>query len=332
MEMNRKIGAAIFTSLLILYFPSGFSTLAVLSVAPSTVTASIGDTFSVNITVSNVEDLGGWEFKLYYLSSTLNGTNLTEGPFLKQGGSTYFNVVNFTDNYNSTHGIAWVACALLGAGPGVYGSGTLAVITFRAKQLGTSGLTLTDTYLSDSEPIAHSTSNGIVHVLPHDIALTNLILCKTVVGQGLTVKVNVSILNQGNFTETFNVTVYANTDSVGMETITLASGRSKTVTFIWNTAGFAKSVYTIHGVGDILAKETDTEDNEIINGTVTVSIPGDVDGNHEVDIFDVTAICICYDSKLGYTDYRSNCDTDDSGVIDIFDVTTACITYGQKYP
>jgi len=45
----------------------------------------------------------------------------------------------------------------------------------------------------------------------YDIATTNMTPLKTVVGQGYSVKINVTVTNQGEFTETFNVTAYTRT-------------------------------------------------------------------------------------------------------------------------
>jgi hypothetical protein len=314
--MNKKISAEIFTFLLILYFPLSINTLTVLYVNPSTIITSVSDTFSVNITISGVNDLGGWEFKLYYLSSNLNGTDLVQGPFLKQGGSTYFEIIDFTDNYNSTHGIAWVTCALLGAGPGVDGNGTLAVITFKAQQLGTSGLSLTDTLLSDSQPIPHVALNGIVHVLPHDVAITDLTLSKTVVGQGLTVKMDVNISDQGNFTETFNVTVYANLTSFATQTITLTSGNSTTITFTWNTTGFAKGNYTISAYAWPVPGETHTADNNYTySQKIIVTLAGDFDGDGFVYVDDLNIFGWAWYTRLGDPNYNPLCDFDNDGLI-----------------
>jgi hypothetical protein len=181
------------------------------------------------------------------------------------------------------------------------------------------------------------TSYGIdiVTWIPPDIAVMNVTLSKTIIGQGFTLYVNVTVQNQGTYTETFDVTAYANTTEIGTQTVTLTSGNSTTITFTWNTTGFAKGNYTISAYAWPLRDETDVSDNNCTNGWTVVTIPGDVDGNFEVDIYDVTAICVCYDSKIGPPRdpiYYPNCDLDGNGVIDIFDVTTACITYGQKYP
>ncbi len=260
-NMGKKVYMTILTLLLIPALQTSTKAMATLYVDPLTTVTSIGDTFSVNITISDVIDLAGWEFKLYYLPSNLNGTNLEEGPLLKEGGSTFFAVINFTDNYNSTHGLAWVTCALLSHSPGVNGGGTLAVVTFEAKQRGISVLSLADTLLSDSEPIPHTALNGTVYVLSHDVGTTNVTPSKSIVGQGLTAKIDVSVLNEGDFTETFNLTVYANTTAIQTKTLTLTSGNSTTLTFTWNTTGFAKGNCTISAYASLVPGETDTANN-----------------------------------------------------------------------
>jgi hypothetical protein len=331
-RMDKKLYVITLILLLIPALPISTKAIITLYVDPPTTVTSIGDTFSVNITISDVTDLGGWEFKLYYSSSNLNGTDLIEGPFLKQGGDTYFSIINFTDNYNSTHGIAWVTCALLGADLGVNGNGTLAVVTFKAKQLGTSNLSLTDTWLSDSEPISHVSLSGIVHVLPHDVAITGLTHSKTIVGQGLTVKLNVDVSNQGNFTETFNVTVYANTTFISTQTITLTNGSYTTVTFTWNTTGFAKGNYTTSANAALVLGEIDTDDNTYTDGCICVTVIGDVNGDGWVEMMDYWVVGQAFGSSLGDPNWNPEADVYEDGVIEMMDYWVVSQHYGEHYP
>jgi parallel beta-helix repeat protein len=156
--------------------------------------------------------------------------------------------------------------------------------------------------------------------LPDEIAVIDSVCSKTVVGEGCDVIVNVTVRNQGGSTKTFDVFTYADAIVIGKQTvIDLAPSAQVTVTFTWSTSGCAKGIYTV-SVSDQLIS------------LVTVTIPGDVDGTFEVDIYDITAICVCYNSEIGSPLYYPNCDIDGNGVIDIYDVTTACITYGQTYP
>ncbi len=145
---------------------------ATVRVVPQSLTVpNVGLTFSVNITVESVENLYGYEFKLYYPNDVLNGTSITEGPFLKSGGvPTLFLVANLTDNYNATNGIADVACLRTASNaPGVNGSGTLATITFKSKSTdGPRILHLDEVKLSDPVPasIPFTAADGEVTVVP----------------------------------------------------------------------------------------------------------------------------------------------------------------------
>jgi parallel beta-helix repeat protein len=60
---------------------------------------------------------------------------------------------------------------------------------------------------------------------------------------------------------------------------------------------------------------------------------GDVNCDCQVDIYDVTAVCIAYDSKPGDPNWYPPADiAPPYGIIDIYDVTAVCITYGEKWP
>jgi len=308
----------------------------IMYVEPQTSTVEIFHTFQINISVSQVNDLAAWEFKLYYLNHYLNATQIQEGPFLKTAGQTYFFVKNFTDNYNSTHGIIWASCTLLGQGPGAAGNGTLATITFKAKQAGTTTLQLAETDMLDSQMppnhITHTTEDGTINILGHDIAITNITPLKTIVGQGYTMNVNVTVTNQGSFTETFNMTLYANTTAINQTEITLTSGTSITITLTWNTTAFAKGNYTISAYAWPVPSETDTADNTFTDGIVTITIPGDVWGDFDVDILDVTKICGIYGAKQNQEWFIPECDIDNDGTITILDVVIAASHYGQIDP
>jgi|GEM_PF-2759003 len=128
--------------------------------------------FTVDIEVSNVEDLYGWEFKLYYNRTILSNGAVTEGSFLSSGGTTYFSVVNNTDTYNATHGRFWVACTLQGHTAGVTGSGVLATVGFTVDGPGgTTPLALRDTklvgYVYSAQTLIqmnHNTADGQVTI------------------------------------------------------------------------------------------------------------------------------------------------------------------------
>jgi outer membrane protein assembly factor BamB len=165
----------------------------------------------------------------------------------------------------------------------------------------------------------------------HDVAVTSVTPSKTVVGQGFSGSINVTAANHGSYAETFKVTVYANTTSIASQNITLSIGQSDTTTFVWNTTSFAKGNYTISAYAWPVPGETNTADNTYTNGTVLVTIPGDVNGDRKIDLKDVFAVGKAYGSVVGDPRYNPNLDINGDGKIDLKDYFTACKNYGKSW-
>ena len=136
---------------------------------PTQTVDAVGDFFTANVSVANVSNLYGYEFKLYYNSTVMNGTMVIDGSFLKGGGQPFFRIINFTDHYDSMYGVVWIASFLLGNASGVSGGGVLATIKLKSLAVGESvPLHLVDVELFDSSgsPIPHENFDGIVTVIP----------------------------------------------------------------------------------------------------------------------------------------------------------------------
>jgi len=155
-----SLSLVIIFSALVLAEPSISATTTVY-VSPPSSSVLLGQTFFIEIKITDVNDLYGWEFKLKWDPGLLDVVNVTEGPFLKQGGSTFF-----AKQMNNTAGYILVDCTLLGDVPGVNGDGTLASVRFYAEKEGTSVLDLYDTILVSSleQPITHTANDGSVTI------------------------------------------------------------------------------------------------------------------------------------------------------------------------
>ena len=129
-----------------------------LYVDPCLIKRKVGDNFTISVSISDVADLYGWEFKLRWDSTLLDCVDVDEGAFLKQGGNTFF----ITPTINKTEGYVLLDCMLLGEIPGVSDNGTLAVIEFHVKDTGECSLDLYDTKLLSSfeQLIKHVIKNG----------------------------------------------------------------------------------------------------------------------------------------------------------------------------
>ena len=106
--------------------------------------------------------------------------------------------------------------------------------------------------------------------LIHQISFQDLSSSKTVLKQGDDCSINAVVVNDGNYTEIFDVTAYADTIIIGTQLVTLSGGNSATITFTWSTTGFALGSYTISAYATPVLGEMDTTDNTYIDGVVTV--------------------------------------------------------------
>jgi hypothetical protein len=249
----------------------------------------------------------------------------------------------------------------------------------------------------------------------HDIATTDVALSKTVVGQGYTMYIMVTVENQGDFTETFNVTAYYNQTAIMIEQwpdgansqifwsmgdvnrdgyidnwdvyettqafntrpgnprwnpdfdinsdgivnmkdistciqnfgkdiwtflglpklienqriVTLPSGNSSIITFRWNTTGVVEGNYTISAYAWPVPGETDMVDNTSIDGVIYVGIPGDINGDGIVDIYDAIKLAGAINSKLYDPIWNANADINSDANVDIYDAIILAGNYGK---
>jgi len=150
------------------------------------------------------------------------------------------------------------------------------------------------------------------------------------VGQGFPANVTVTVENQGAYTETFNVTAFANSSAIGEQQVTLNPGENKTLKFIWDTTGFSYGDYTIKAVADTVPGETDTIDNTYIDGVVRVVIPGDINGDGIVDIYDAMLLALRFGVLIVDRKWNPNADINGNAIIDIYDAIILAGHFGKE--
>lgn len=235
-----------------------------------------GSTFSINISIANVENLWGYSFTLFYNTSILTATSESAyNPFTQK----LFTRINETGG--------WVHMAYTMPMGTTIGFSTtektaMAKIEFTVNALGSSLLDLNDTKLSDpmgleGEIILHDVHDGYftnIEMPIHDIAITNFGAPTTVEVNG-TVTVTATVENQGDFNETFDVSLHYGTTLLETKTnVTLSEGDSTTLSFTWNTIGVADGTYTLKATASVVPGEVETVDNI---DTRTITIIGEED-------------------------------------------------------
>ena len=328
--------------------PSEFSDFTILRVTPQTVQLGpggvIGHEFTIAVVFEEVGNLSGLDVELTWNTAYLNyishsaTTPVEDYPAPQMpspyGGILHAPLLAVADDVDVATGRYHAAFATLG-GPGFSGDGTIFVMTFQVKNQSYADIetTLNISWHDPSPGIPEtgpSIINGIVRIpkFTSDIAVTTVEASKVIVGQGYPAYFSITVENQGGFDEIFNLELYADTNiAATVENITVGSLASTTIDMSWDTSGWPKGNYTIRSHA-VLEQDTDTTDNSLTDGWILITIPGDVDGDKDVDIYDVTRFiaCFCMDWIPD-----PNTDIDGDGDVDIYDVVILCCNYGESW-
>jgi hypothetical protein len=165
-----------------------------------------------------------------------------------------------------------------------------------------------------------------------DTAVTSILSQKTVVGQGYLTNVNVTVANQGAFTENLSLAVYVNTTCIVTKNFTLNGASSTTAMFAWNTTGFAYGNYSLWAYVTPLSGETHTTDNTLAFGILTVTIPGDFSGDLKISPYDFALLAAAYGSTPKKPNWNPNCDVNSDGKVGPFDFAILSSNFGKQWP
>lgn len=166
----------------------------------------------------------------------------------------------------------------------------------------------------------------------HDVAIVSVVPSATQVYVGEIVNITVIAENEGDFTETFNVTAKYDNTTIATQTVTdLSPDANITLTFSWNTTDVAPCInYAIMANATTIPDETDVVDNVYIDGTVKVNLQGDVNGDGVVDIWDLAKVGKAYGTFEGEPDYDPEADITKDGIVDMRDIAIVAVNYGNS--
>jgi outer membrane protein assembly factor BamB len=112
-----------------------------------------------------------------------------------------------------------------------------------------------------------------INMLVHNIAVVNVVPEETTVQQNQTIQINVTVVNDGNNNETFNLTLCYDSTQVGFQPSTLNTSELKVLTFEWNTTGVPYGNYTLSAYASEVPEEVNTQDNIYIVEYPVIVIP-----------------------------------------------------------
>lgn len=129
----------------------------------NSVTVQSGNSFTLDIRVTDAADLYALQFDLSFDPTVLAASAISESAFLAQGGATFF-IPGIIDATAGT--IRFTADILQGPLAGVSGTGNVASVSLNASALGNSSVTLGNIILLNSQgaPLTVSTQGTSVTV------------------------------------------------------------------------------------------------------------------------------------------------------------------------
>jgi archaellum component FlaG (FlaF/FlaG flagellin family) len=208
-----------------------------------------GDTYAVNVTLTDAAEVRGFQFKMHYNSTLLNVTGVTAVPFLNEP-------VVSSVGFNNTLGLVWVNINSTAA-DAVTKDGAVATVTFYVNATGETSLDISDTLLDDG--LSRVSTPAFVHRPPaddgyfsnipagHDIQVVRVTVSPTKLSPGEIVHINATIRNLGAFNETFDITVsYGQNVQIAKKTgAFLGVGEKDAFEFSWDTSGLPAGPYTV---------------------------------------------------------------------------------------
>jgi plastocyanin len=133
---------------------------------------------------------------------------------------------------------------------------------------------------------------------------------------------------------TFTVNSTPTTTEIASQTVSppLMPAEVRVLTFTFNSSGVPFGNYTLKAVADIVAGETNTTNNEITDGVATVTIPGDINGDFNVNLSDLSLLAKAYNTKPSDVKWNPNADINGDGTVGLSDLTIMAHHYNQHYP
>ena len=236
----------------------------------------IGETFSINVTIANVEKLLNYQYSLWYNSSVIKATNYEK----LDDRFTLDLALDIAENYTAISRMTYY-----GDNDGVTTVDPLPVdrIDFVVTGNGTTSLTFDPDWTEFADvtafpvyPIVVGGKFSNTQILElHNVAVTEASVSKTTAAPGDTIDIDAVITNKGGFTENVTVTAMYDETQIGdPQTITnLQIGSNQTLSFTWDTADLDKGVYDVT-VEATIETDDDMSDNTYTAGTVTLETTG----------------------------------------------------------
>jgi hypothetical protein len=334
--------------LILATIPAAYAFTTKVNINPSNTTLLIGQSFTENVTITNVANLNNWQIVLSFNPFTLNCTGLTIPSDSIFAGKSYFFPPPRIDN---TVGQIVAFCGLLGApNANVSGSGRLAVITFTSRSVGVSALTFLNvmkrqidgTYILDpsSSIIPFDAGSGIVEVIASGFTKNVFGVTKNAQTYYVAIRTNstvtVSPYYNGSSRElAFSISGATGTKGACIVEIDKHLVNGTLITLLNNVAlcTYSRTVSTLlENATHIFTYFNFTYNTSTKNVKIRLTVTGDLNGDQKVDIKDVALESAAFGTIPGYAKWNPVADVDHNFKIEIKDLALVSKSFGTWLP
>jgi parallel beta-helix repeat protein len=170
-----------------------------------------------------------------------------------------------------------------------------------------------------------------------DIVVTDVTVSRARIFRGHCGNVSVTFEEHGDYAYTFNLTVLANSTLI-YSTLVMSPEVNSTLSFTWNTTGFAYGNYTIRPIAEPLLGELDTTNNDLnCSVPVHVGVLGDVSGwpwgpgtyDGLVNMRDVQYTILRFNVKPSSPYWDLYADINEDGVINMRDIQIQIFNFNK---
>jgi PKD domain/CARDB len=189
--------------------------------------------------------------------------------------------------------------------------------------------------VTDSEGLTQSLTKTIViaSTVKHDVTILGVSVNTPHEYPGRIVNITVVVKNNGETSESFNITTYRDAVPIGSFAVNnLNVGDSRTVVCHWNTSGLAPYYNWTISAQAPLPNDVNPSDNILVDGQVYVKMYGDINANERIDLLDLVAGAIAFGSRPGEARWNPQADLVENGIINVFDLTMVLVHFNEVPP
>ena len=165
----------------------------------------------------------------------------------------------------------------------------------------------------------------------HDVAVIGVEPSATASYEGSELNITVAVENKGLNTESFDVTVFYNNTSIGMQTVwNLEAGAQATLNFTWSTLWGAAGNYIVKAQASFVQNEYNLTDNiSYCDELIYIKIVGDVNSDGVVNNLDIIDLSKTYGSIKASARWNPECDFNRDNKVDAVDLSDLGENYGK---